>query len=331
MARRAHGRRSHRRTKSEPDREKSLGSGLDEIGFDPLGRRIVVGSRRDADWRLELPTPRGADYDQATGRIVVEFENGSTFTVPARSLEGLVEASDANIAEVELLGETGLHWENLDIDYEIAGLITGIFGTAAFMAESATRAMVLHNNRQTHDFDAWARPVTVFLSYTIPYTPDVGWEHYYITAYELGCAALVAMGQAHEVVGGAKPRRFPNRPEPPPRWDDISIAVIYVAAQNAQLRFRALGSHVLPPKADDRGGMLDASIAAANGAGPARATFNTYSVLEALGLVHGGRWTKAAETVLWRDNPTEWNLDFASDARFVRTPLRTCQTTFALR
>ncbi|WP_457661024.1 DUF2442 domain-containing protein [Sinorhizobium medicae] len=76
----------------------------------------MVGSRRDADWRLELPTPRGADYDQATGRIVVEFENGSTFTVPARSLEGLVEASDANIAEVELLGETGLHWENLDID-----------------------------------------------------------------------------------------------------------------------------------------------------------------------------------------------------------------------
>ncbi len=54
-----------------------------------------------------------------------------------------------------MLGETGLHWENLDIDYEIAGLITGIFGTAAFMAESATRAMVLHNNRQTHDFDAW--------------------------------------------------------------------------------------------------------------------------------------------------------------------------------
>lgn len=318
MARRGRGRGSYRRTKSEPDREKSLGSGLDEIGFDPLGCRIVVGSGRDADWPLKLPTPRAAYYDQSTGRVVVEFENGSTFTVPGRSLEGLVEAPEHEIADVELLGETSLHWESLDVDHAIALLITGIFGTPSFMAESATRAMELHNKKRSHDFAAWARPVAEFFSYEMPYRREVGWEHYHMTAYEVGCAALVAMGQAHEIVGGAKPRRFPERPEPPPRWDDISIAVIYVAAQNGQLRFRPLDTRVPSLKTDDRGDMPGTNIAAADGAGPARATFNTYSVLEALGLVEGGRWTKAAETVLWRDNPTEWNLDFVSDARFVR-------------
>lgn len=318
MARKGRRRRSYRRTKTELEREKSLGSGLDEVGFDPLGRRIVVGIGRDADSRLKHPTPRGAYYDQSTGRIVVEFENGSTFTVPGRSLEGLVEASDADIAEVELLGETGLHWENLDRDYEIAGLTAGIFGTPSFMAESETRAIALHNSRQTHDFAVWARPVAEFFSYEIPYRREVGWEHYYMTAYEIGCAALVALGQANETVGGAKPRGFPDRPEVPPRWDDISIAVIYVAAQNGQLRFRPLGRRVPSPKTDGRGNMPGTNIAAANGAGPARATFNTYWVLEALGLVHAGRWTNAAETVLWRDNPTEWNLDFTSDARFIR-------------
>ncbi|MGO6679657.1 DUF2442 domain-containing protein [Rhizobium leguminosarum] len=318
MASKGRGRRRYRRNKTEPDRERSLGSGLDEIGFDPLGRRLVVGSARAAYWRLKHPTPRGAYYDQSTGRIVVEFENGSTFTVPGRFLEGLVEASEAHLAEVELLGETGLHWESLDVDHEIGLMITGIYGTPSFMAKSATRAMELHNKKQANDFAAWARAVAVYLSYGLPYKDEIGWEHYHITAYEVGCAALVALGQAHEFVGGAKPRRFPERPEPPPRWDDISTAVIYVADQNGELRFRKLDRRVLSLKADDRDSVPVANIAAANGAGPACATFNAYSVLEALGLVQAGCWTKAAETVLWRFNPSEWNLHFASDARFIR-------------
>ena len=52
---------------------------------------------------------------------------------PARSLEGMQEATIQQLAEVELLGETGLHWESLDMDYSIAGLMNGIFGTKAFM------------------------------------------------------------------------------------------------------------------------------------------------------------------------------------------------------
>lgn len=317
MVRRRRRRRVHRRDKTGQDAEKSVGSGLDEIGFQPLGRRIAVRTKRDGDIPLRHSAPSDAYYDYSSGRIVVEFENGSAFMVPARSLEGLVEASENDIAGVEVVGERGLRWENLDRDYEIAGLIAGFFGTPSFMAESATRAMSLQNNKQAHDFAAWARPVAEFFSYEMPYRREVGWEHYYMTAYEIGCAALVALGQANETVGGAKPRGFPDRPKVPPRWDDISIAVIYVAAQNGQLRFRPLGRRVPSPKTDDRGDMPGTNIAAANGAGPARATFNTYWVLEALGLVHGGRWTNAAETVLWRDNPTEWNLDFTSDARFI--------------
>jgi hypothetical protein len=69
---------------------------------------------------------------------------------------------------------------------------------------------------------------------------------------------------------------------------------------------------------DERDGLTVRNISAANGSGPAYATFATYSLLEALGLLHGGHWTEAAETILWRDNPREWKLDFASDARFIR-------------
>ncbi|PDT10001.1 DUF2442 domain-containing protein [Rhizobium sp. M1] len=309
-------RRAHRRDKTGQDEEKSFGSGLDEIGFQPLGRSIVVKTERDGDFPLRHPAPSDAYYDYSSGRIVVEFENGAAFMVPARSLEGLVHASENDIAGVEVLGDTGLHWETLDRDHEIALLMSGVLGTPSFMAEIATRSVEQHEDVHAGEFSAWARPVDEFLSYNIPYDDLLGWEHYHMTAYEVGCEAMVALGQAQRTVGGAKPRRLPERPSTPPRWDDISTVVIYVAAQNEQLRFWSFDTPVRSWKASE--GRSVANIVAANGAGPAYTTSEVYSVLEALGLVRAGRWTEVAETVLWRDNPTEWNLDFTSDARFIR-------------
>lgn len=83
--------------------------------------------------RAGRPIPASAAYDQQSGRIIVEFTNGACFMVPAIRLEGMENATPEQIAEVELLGETGLHWESLDIDYTISGLMNGIFGTKAFM------------------------------------------------------------------------------------------------------------------------------------------------------------------------------------------------------
>jgi hypothetical protein len=63
----------------------------------------------------------------------VDFTNGASFMFPARAVEGLELATPTQLAEVELLGETGLHWENLDVDYTIIGLMNGIFGSNSFM------------------------------------------------------------------------------------------------------------------------------------------------------------------------------------------------------
>ena len=77
--------------------------------------------------------PAYVRFDQPSGRIVVEFTNGSAFMVPASLIEGLADATDVELANVSLLGETGIHWEDLDVDYSIKGLMNGIFGTARFM------------------------------------------------------------------------------------------------------------------------------------------------------------------------------------------------------
>lgn len=82
----------------------------------------------------EEPRAREARYDRATGRIIVELANGCSFAFPARQAEGLTEASDADLAVVEILGQgSGLHWERLDVDLSVPGLLAGLFGTKAYM------------------------------------------------------------------------------------------------------------------------------------------------------------------------------------------------------
>lgn len=95
-----------------------------------------AATKRGEEERAQLPIPSSASFDRTSGRVIVEFTNEAAFVFPARRLQGLENATDDEIAEVEILGETGLHWETLDVDFQISGLIAGIFGTARFMEEA---------------------------------------------------------------------------------------------------------------------------------------------------------------------------------------------------
>ncbi len=89
--------------------------------------------------RIEMatkPRAREAHYDAETARIVVKLTNGSIFEFPARLAQGLENATDEQLAEVEILGVgTGLHWETLDADFMVESLMAGRFGTRRYMIE----------------------------------------------------------------------------------------------------------------------------------------------------------------------------------------------------
>ena len=104
---------------------------MSELEFEDSHYRTAT--ERGERERAQSPVPSSVRFDQSTGRLLVEFTNGAALLVPARSLQGLEDATDAELAEVELAGETGLHWESRDVDFTIAGLMRGIFGTARFM------------------------------------------------------------------------------------------------------------------------------------------------------------------------------------------------------
>ena len=102
---------------------------------------IDAAAERGRIARLTEPRAAAARYDRRLGRVIVALTNGCTFAFPPRLVQGLDRATDEQLAQVEILGSGyGLHWEALDADLSIPGLLAGLFGTNAYLARRAGRA-----------------------------------------------------------------------------------------------------------------------------------------------------------------------------------------------
>lgn len=76
-----------------------------------------------------------ARYDRRSSRIVINLNTGVQVAVPSRKIEGLAEASQDELGEIEISPSgLGLHWPKLDVDLYIPALLQGVFGSRSWMA-----------------------------------------------------------------------------------------------------------------------------------------------------------------------------------------------------
>jgi hypothetical protein len=75
-----------------------------------------------------------ARFDPATNMLIFVLGNGRRFAIPREDMQHLADASDEDVAqvEIEMLG-TALHWEKLDVDFSIKGLMEGRTGNQHWM------------------------------------------------------------------------------------------------------------------------------------------------------------------------------------------------------
>lgn len=112
-----------------------------EFMADLTDTEIDVGLQRGRVARENEPRAAAARYDRASGRVIVDLENGCVFAFPPRLVQGLEGASDDQLADIEILGRGyGLGWRALDVDFSLPGLMAGAFGTASWMARRAGRS-----------------------------------------------------------------------------------------------------------------------------------------------------------------------------------------------
>ncbi|WP_325101653.1 DUF2442 domain-containing protein [Sphingomonas sp.] len=110
---------------------------------------------------VSQPHAATAYYDRATGLMTLTLFNGCTFSFPPRQLQGLQQATDEQIEAYEL-GAVGygLHWEELDADFTVPGLLAGRFGTNRFMKAHEARLGAIYDqllsDRSSDGWDAQA-------------------------------------------------------------------------------------------------------------------------------------------------------------------------------
>ena len=79
-----------------------------------------------------------ARYDRPTGRIVMELSNGYLYGFPTIAIPELAKASAKQLAAVKVSpGGFGLHWEELDADLSVSGLLLSSLGRKEKLTELA--------------------------------------------------------------------------------------------------------------------------------------------------------------------------------------------------
>lgn len=82
-----------------------------------------------------------ASYDRTAERIMLELTNGFVFGFPARAVPALAHATPEQLSAVEVSPRGGgLHWEDLDVDLSVPGLLLSSVGRPQRLQELARLA-----------------------------------------------------------------------------------------------------------------------------------------------------------------------------------------------
>ncbi len=96
-----------------------------------------IARAKAATQEADATEPRAASvrFDRPSELIIISLKNGAFFSFPPTLVQGLGDASPEDLDDVWLdASGSSVHWERLDADFNIAGLVAGIFGTKAWMS-----------------------------------------------------------------------------------------------------------------------------------------------------------------------------------------------------
>jgi len=101
----------------------------------PTEAEIAAASAAGESQLETLPRATAARYDAVTGRVMIDLANGCLFAFPARLVQDLAHASDAELARIDIGPHgLGLYWPDIDADVWLPALVSGVFGTRRWMA-----------------------------------------------------------------------------------------------------------------------------------------------------------------------------------------------------
>lgn len=99
-------------------------------------RMLADADEASAEYARRWPQVMAVRYEPKTRLVVLSLSNGLQLGVPADKLQGVADASDADRSDVTILGPNrAIEFLKLDQQFTVAGLLSGVFGTRAWMLE----------------------------------------------------------------------------------------------------------------------------------------------------------------------------------------------------
>jgi hypothetical protein len=97
---------------------------------------FVRASRAGRQAAKTEPRAARASYLAKENVLRIELTNGAAISIPVKLIPTLKRASPNDVRSVEVLGRGGgLHWETLDVDLSVPGLVSSVFAGPEWMAE----------------------------------------------------------------------------------------------------------------------------------------------------------------------------------------------------
>lgn len=106
--------------------------GMSEEEFERQFREATI--RGEQEFR-DSTKAVAARFDKRSKRIVIDLENGVSLIIPTDLIQGLQTDDLKALADFQLvLGGSQIHWNELDAQFYIDGLLKGVFGTPKWMS-----------------------------------------------------------------------------------------------------------------------------------------------------------------------------------------------------
>lgn len=103
--------------------------------------QIPAAEARAAKARKDGMRAVSVSYDDRRGRLILELTNGYLFGFPVKNVPALEAASPAQLQAVRLSPSgAALHWDALDVDLEVPGLVVASMGREAQLRAFAKAA-----------------------------------------------------------------------------------------------------------------------------------------------------------------------------------------------
>jgi Protein of unknown function (DUF2442) len=79
-----------------------------------------------------LPQALSAEYNRELDVVVIKLDNKRRLVIPREEMQGLEDASETQLAQIEIFGGLDIAWPQLDVDHYLPYLLDGNYATESW-------------------------------------------------------------------------------------------------------------------------------------------------------------------------------------------------------